>query len=261
MFKKLIKAVLVPSIIMSIFYSCENEIISSSQESSSTSKMNTQDKISTNEINQDLLSTITGITAIEKISNNERGQEFRLIATSKVVNNYGFDLNDLTVFLQEDINSKTIKFSTNENGLQSEIFYYFSTDSNSKKAIDLTNKQIIDETYLDDEKNNVKYQIALLVLTKIEEGNIKENGFIFNANNSNSLSKKACERTITSLRYSRSSASNHVKSATDKFIAEHPDCKRVDGVDAGCLWEDYGCVATQAISCSGGGCTQGYGQL
>lgn len=127
--------------------------------------------------------------------------------------------------------------------MQSEISYSFSTDD-SKKVIDLTSDTVVDDAYIDNERNNVKYQIALLILTKIEETSRSENGVLFKINNSENLAKKSCERTITSIRYTKSSASNHVTSATNSFIAAHPDCHRVDGVDAGCLWADCGCAAT-----------------
>lgn len=258
MFKKLIKTMLIPSVILSISYSCESETSANNQES--TDVHNISAARTTSEINSDLLFKITGTTSIEKISENGENQQFRLIANEKVVNNFGFNLNEISVDIQDESSSKIIKFSTSQTGLQSEISYSFSTDD-SKKVIDLTSDTVVDDAYLDNERNNVKYQIALLILTKIEETSRSENGVLFKINNSENLAKKSCERTITSIRYTKSSASNHVTSATNSFIAAHPDCHRVDGVDAGCLWADYGCAATQSIECTGGGCSVGYGAL
>lgn len=63
-----------------------------------------------------------------------------------------------------------------------------------------------------------------------------------------------CRKTAVSFRTSRSSASEHVTKFANDYIKTHPDCRKIYGVDAGCLWEDYGCMATQEIECTGSSC-------
>jgi len=70
-----------------------------------------------------------------------------------------------------------------------------------------------------------------------------------------------CDRTIMTIYSTRSAATDHLKTTTDQFLKAHPDCFKVHGVDSGCLWGDYGCVATQEIHCNGGGCDVPYGRI
>ena len=63
-----------------------------------------------------------------------------------------------------------------------------------------------------------------------------------------------CRKTVVSFRKTRSSASENVGTFAKTFIKTHPDCKLIYGVDSGCLWEDYGCFATQELECTGNSC-------
>lgn len=63
-----------------------------------------------------------------------------------------------------------------------------------------------------------------------------------------------CRKTVVSFRTTRSSASENVSNFAKTFIKTHPDCRLIYGVDSGCLWEDYGCFATQELECTGNSC-------
>lgn len=59
-----------------------------------------------------------------------------------------------------------------------------------------------------------------------------------------------CEEfTAMYFQYTRSAAEYELNAYVDVFLGNNTNCSRKYGVDAGCLWEDYACVATQAIEC------------
>lgn len=59
----------------------------------------------------------------------------------------------------------------------------------------------------------------------------------------------SCELAAMSFRYTKSSAEEHVTAFANKYIAGHPGCRKQYGVDTGCAWGDFMCVAVQQITC------------
>lgn len=55
--------------------------------------------------------------------------------------------------------------------------------------------------------------------------------------------------TAMYMQYTRSAAEYELNAYVDRFLSENTNCSRKYGVDAGCLWEDYSCIATQEIEC------------
>lgn len=70
-----------------------------------------------------------------------------------------------------------------------------------------------------------------------------------------------CKRAIVALNTTRSSAIENLTSTVTAFIKQHPDCSTKYGIDSGCLWEDYLCIASQEIICNGSGCSESFGAL
>lgn len=66
----------------------------------------------------------------------------------------------------------------------------------------------------------------------------------------------SCDRTIVSIRNSKSASEHHVAEAVTDFLEDHEDCQTIYGVDTGCLWGDYICISSQSIRCSGATCDE-----
>lgn len=137
-------------------------------------------------------------------------------------------------------------------------------------------KNVYMETLLKNKREETILAIAMITFSEImTKSNNEFGGKINNQNSTNVTFGKnnyrlvnndpemspACERTIATIRPTETGAISNVTAATNKFIKDHPDCKRVYGVDTGCLWGGYACIATQSISCSGGGCDVPYSIL
>jgi hypothetical protein len=64
-----------------------------------------------------------------------------------------------------------------------------------------------------------------------------------------------CAYYAYSVSTNRSLAEGTVVRITRSWLAVHFDCKTEYGMDTGCLWGDFACVATQRIVCSGWSCS------
>lgn len=63
-------------------------------------------------------------------------------------------------------------------------------------------------------------------------------------------SQTRCEWTVFNVAGTESTAIRRTENEAAAFIFRHSDCRLEDGVDTGCLWGNFYCVATQTISCS-----------
>lgn len=207
-----------------------------------------------------------GINSILETSKNTSISTFEIIAKAKIINNIEFNLNLIKLNVKEDDKNINLILLVNE-----KLKYSFILDKKTKLIYKSVNNRIISfENFVKDKKDETYFAIAMVLLDNIKNAgknavlNSKiENNNLSNPNNSpigNKLSvlpegeEGGCERTIMSIRTTESSAISHVNSATATYIEDHPDCKKIYGVDTGCLWGGYGCVATQSIKCTGGGC-------
>jgi hypothetical protein len=105
---------------------------------------------------------------------------------------------------------------------------------------------------------NPKFELQIFVLLSIFD-EIKNPKLPENTNEYEQRKADPCMRTIVSFRTTKSKAEYYVNSAVNAYIKAHPDCSRAYGLDSGCIWGDYGCVATQEILCTGGGCQKAIG--
>lgn len=139
----------------------------------------------------------------------------------------------------------------------------YSLDKSTKDISNLANHQKL--LVQNNSLNNIEETKLLIVLILFNEVSRSESGLLIRKGKSSSNLRTtvlaSCSRTIMALRTTKSRAMAYITSATNDFIKAHPDCKKVFGIDSGCLWGDYGCVATQELSCSGGGCDVSYGSL
>lgn len=142
----------------------------------------------------------------------------------------------------------------------SETKIKFKIDKATQEITDEETSQKVDNVYLSDIKRNTKLSVLLIVLNATRPTtDIELSDNFYFPNHSQSL--RACRRTIVSIQDRRSSAISTVEAITIGFLRNHPDCRRRFGVDSGCLWGDYLCIATQEIECTGGGCNVPMGTL
>lgn len=197
-----------------------------------------------------------GIVSINKAFVADTKTEYKIVANPKVVNDFNINLNDVVYEITEingEINLHLYKNLDINGNLQ---FPDLKFKLSNGIIIDLQNNiQINDQELEANDKLHLQVLISMIILNEIKnpQSNIANNDFQGRL--------KSCDRTIAAIRSSRSSATNGVNSATNRFITGHADCTRVNGVDAGCIWGDYGCVASQEIHCTGGGCDVSYGSL
>lgn len=200
---------------------------------------------------------LIGISYIEKIKDQK--STYVIHSIKKTLNGYNYNLDGLNVIVDSDPDYNRIQIIPDgkENGLQEKISYiFFKKDPNKNR--DLILNEIVDDNYLDDEKKTAQYIIASIILSSIDNKSF-ESEFVKYDNITEG--GKVCDRIIASIRISRSNAIGHLNSAVKNFLSQHSDCHTVYGVDSGCLWEDYLCVASQSIQCNGGGCDAKYGSL
>lgn len=75
-----------------------------------------------------------------------------------------------------------------------------------------------------------------------------------NENTESTTTAKECDYISIQAEPSRSRALHNLNSEVESFLKSHPDCKKIGSPDSGCLWEDYGCVASQSLVCNGSTC-------
>ncbi|MFN7686579.1 MAG: hypothetical protein ACK5OP_02505 [Sphingobacteriales bacterium] len=175
----------------------------------------------------------------------------------KTINSLPYDLNNSTFSIKYQGNQIAISLICPDGNKQSGMKYILN--SLDKSIVDATTNEKINLNDLSIEEST-SLTISLIIYNEIENRyaeriDLSSNSYV------QALSAGGCDRVIASIRYTRSSATDHVKTATNNFIQAHPDCFTVHGVDAGCVWGDYGCVATQEIHCNGSGCDVPYGRL
>ncbi len=187
-----------------------------------------------------------GISSMKIISLNDQTAVYQLVASEFVLNDWKINLNGYIFSVNTVTEGYEVIFE-NSNSLKRVVF-----DFNKLKK----NIQITEDTFSEEDdvhkgfKIFLRKQISMLLFTEVLNTNTVPTTTIPRL----VAPDGGCSRTILSVRTTKSSSIEAVNAATDAFIKAHPDCKKVHGVDSGCLWEDYACVSTQQINCSGGGC-------
>lgn len=185
--------------------------------------------------------------------------EYRLFGISATINENKINLNDFMVKV-ENSNEGSEIFTIYTNKKEEFCSYKF----NNLEIFDIKLSKKVNNKYLEFENNNLKALIMLLIYSEIKsqeflkfsQNKIDETINEINAFESLTQRGGGCNRTITLIRYTESSAIYHVQQATQTFLEDHSDCSTLYGVDSGCLWGGYGCVATQQIHCSGSTCNE-----
>lgn len=219
------------------------------------------------------ITTSVGVNLISQIGDDDI---YLINSKLKEINNVSLDLNNGKFIIKKIGDNFNIELITKNNGR-----YSYVLENKSKSIIRLNNKK--NSPDIAENKNESTFLVISMIIfndimnkkeniplvNKPEKNNISlqnPNPQILFGNNLKSFvdeggSGGGCERTIISLRTTETRAISHVNSATDEFLKEHKDCKRIYGIDSGCIWGGYGCIATQSITCTGGGCNVSYGQL
>lgn len=180
---------------------------------------------------------------------------YSIEADAKIVNNYMINLDDAKLTVESlSTSSKKLILVYKSNDSKNKLTYILN-DSIYTIFKKVGNNQIPSSNLISDTTEEIKLFICLALFNEISSSNAD---IITKQINSERV---ACSRTIISLQSTRSSATSNVTTTTDAFIKAHPDCKKEYGVDAGCVWEDYLCMATQSIICNGTGCDVPYGGL
>jgi hypothetical protein len=198
-------------------------------------------------------STLIGLYQIEqKELTNKRGV-FVLKAAAKNINNNQINLNG-SEFVIEAKPDYSILISLNNKDEKFSLLFNkeIKTVTFLEKNINMSNNSIMS---LSNSDENKLVQIVCLY-NELTNPDIVRNQIKLDKPSS-AIANKAyytCTYTAASFRSSRSSATYHVNKFVNTYLSTHTDCKRLYGVDAGCLWGDYGCVATQEIECNGASC-------
>lgn len=191
-----------------------------------------------------------GVKSITYISTTNGVENFQLNAIEKNINGYSVNLNAANFSVKVVDSIITLKLA-----ISGSPIIEYTMNKNSKVVIDNSSSQIVNDEYLLNDHNNTKFGLALSLYDATFNPNPDLPAALPPGGGS------GCDRTIMSFRKSRSFAEMRCSSAASAFCAAHPDCTTVAGVDSGCLWEDYCCVATQEIHCTGAGCSVGYGRF
>jgi hypothetical protein len=206
-------------------------------------------------------STSLGIDTISMISNSSTIKIYGISGKKRNVNNINVNLDGAKFTIETGGSEYKLILELNEQYNNRKLIY--SLDKLTKVITNLTNQEklLVQNSNL----NNLEETKLLTVLTLFNEVRSSDSQTL-TADVKKSISTReaksqSCDRTIMSVRSTRSSAISNATTATNTFIKAHPDCHTVYGVDSGCIFEDYGCVATQSVSCSGGGCDVSYGEL
>ncbi len=187
---------------------------------------------------------------------NDSKSTYKIIASSKIVNNYEINLNEITFELTDLKNDFLLSLTSISNIDVLQSFPETKIKLSNNSIIDVNTNTIISNEELEsNEKLSVQVLVSLIIFNEIKNPDLIKNSDEF-------LSKaKACDRTIAHIGTTKSGSTAAVTTATNTFILANPDCSTVGGVDSGCIWGDYGCIATQEIHCTGGGCKVKFGKL
>lgn len=214
------------------------------------------------EITSDLpsLSDIIGISSItDKNQINSLEKTYQLFGVKKILNNYFVNLDSAFLKIKNIKDGIVLELQINNQISKSKLV--FKINSLTKNIIDLDNYEMVNQSYLDNELNHVKALVIMSLYQEISRPNSNKINASFKSEEFSPNLAAGCDRTLATLSDTRSGAIDGLKTSVDNFLTKNKDCVRVYGIDSGCLWGDYLCVATQAIRCSGTGCNVPFGTL
>jgi hypothetical protein len=195
---------------------------------------------------------LLGVTGLTRSTLVDNSATFTIQAQPRTINSQYINLNNST-FTYSILTPSLMKLTLNTDG---DLPFTISMDSDKKIVkFDQLNMEINDETINTfSQGDQVKISVSLDMYMEVTNSGVRRT----EPADSNALTVDPliynCELTAVSFNTTRSRANEGVTRFSDDFIKKHKDCHKIFGVDAGCLWEDYGCVATQSIKCNGESC-------
>lgn len=214
------------------------------------------------ETNEDSFLQKIGVVLVSKINNGE----YKLYGCQKIINDTYANLENYIVKLKLDSDGYEILSLINPEYKELDFKFAFK----DCKIIDFKTKKVVDENYLSDsDKNNLVFIISV-IYTEIKKNEFTKEFKSVTSKHFNDIliearqdinTRSACNRTISSIQYTRSRTEASLILTTRNFLSSHTDCRHIYGMDSGCLWGDYGCVATQEIECSGSTCSESSWQI
>jgi len=201
-------------------------------------------------------STYSGIDSIVKTSATLTTKSYRIVGGIKIVNNIAIGLDSAVFTITNNTSDYTIALSKSNIGTLTYVL-----DKSTKKVYRKVGSTLtlIDANFLSSNLESTRFFASITIFSDVMNSDGAD--CILVGQGATSKTTQSCDRTIVSLNSSKSASVGGCSSATNTFISAHPDCHTVYGVDSGCLWGDYMCVSSQAITCNGSGCDVGYGQL
>jgi hypothetical protein len=176
---------------------------------------------------------------------------YKLEANQIRINNTLINLNDANYIYSIDNDYINIKMNSGNKNVTLIL-------NNNDKSIFYKEKNILlkaNQRYNDiSESDNADISIAMAILIELTNKKITRYDFTKENYNTVKVQSASCEKTLVSIDYTESRVSARIENLTNSYLSSHKDCHTIYGVDTGCLWGDYGCVATQSISCSGASC-------
>jgi hypothetical protein len=182
-----------------------------------------------------------GVSSIQNVTRSNDSYTFQLVRFSKMIN--GIDLSAFKTFKVSEVDGFIeLEFVESNNKLQIDsdknILMYFDdnilpfSDSEVEKLSDTENTEVANLLVLFDLVTNPENDMSQYVTSE----------------------KKTCDWIAMTVYSTRSRAEYKLEALVETFLAEHSDCKKVGSGDSGCLWEDYGFVASQGFECNGSTC-------
>lgn len=191
-----------------------------------------------------VLSLDLGITKI-KAEKKDNKYYFRITRNINSINNLNVDdLNELVIFEENDM--IITKFAKSKN-------YIASRSHLGKEPLIFFNDKLTEYKSGDFNKLNPKQQLEFTNLIVIRDEIINPDLELFSPIVV-SAAEKTCNWISVQVESDREFAKYELEKATVSFLKDHPDCKKAGGISSGCLWEDFGCIATQRFECNGKTC-------
>ncbi|RYF11095.1 MAG: hypothetical protein EOO42_21785 [Flavobacteriales bacterium] len=240
-----------------------------------SSRSGTVDDKAISQITKSELSVVAnklGLATIDKMSNSGEDVGFYSIKGRKVIiNDIQVDLSKVNIAIEDTQSGYKLVLSV---GTKQSTYVL---QNSNKKAFKIINGNSIPvDQLLKDKKEETYFLIAMLVFSEIKTNPKSQNtdnvsyeyptasqksNFSFARFSDGPAVEAGCSRTVASIQTTNSGSIAGVNAATARFLKAHSDCSKVGGVDSGCLWGGYACVATQSIKCTGGGCQVPYGEF
>lgn len=179
-----------------------------------------------------------GVDSIKYTSTTSATENFDIYGSSINVNGITLDLNSATFSVEKSNNITTLKVML----AGSSNLVEFTLNDNNKTIFDVTNNIVVDSLYFEDIYKSTMLSVAMFLYDAT---------FNPSPEGPQGLPPRGpgCDIEVVTVSHRKSLALSHLARRISILTGPGYGCTAVPGIDTGCLWGDFCCVAVQEVHC------------